>query len=158
MSLKFDLWHISFLQREAGDSSLKAICSHFLRKSVRKLNRINKSIPPHPLSDTHDVQSRIFFFLTCSSYGTTGWNRQFCWVGSILTTPERHCSGWDAVRSSTKTNLDWGGGQKNPPDKQKKKPIYLQYVPLLWKFWHGSCHTTVGGLTTHRRNTRLLLL
>lgn len=44
--LKFQLWHKSLLHREAGDSRLNDMCSHFLRKSVGKLNRINKSTSP----------------------------------------------------------------------------------------------------------------
>lgn len=103
--------------------------------------------PPHPPTPQKPIDF-FLFFLTCSSYGTTGWNRQFLLVGSILTTPERHCSGCDAVRSSTKTNLDW---EEKTPNKKQKTHLFMSHVWVLWTFWHTFCHTTVR-VWTHGKN------
>lgn len=91
---------------EAGDSRLNATCAHFLRKSMRKLNRM-KCILCIVTNWTVWKVVVGHVVLTCCPYGTRRWDRRRClWVRSTLTQPERRCCGFGAVRSSTRTDLN----------------------------------------------------
>ncbi len=100
---------LSLAQHGAGDSCLHDICTHFLRKSMRKLNRMNriKLILCHILYGVKRAVVCNFLLLTCCPCGTIKRDRR-CRLsgGSILTIPERDSCGFGAVMSSTRTNLN----------------------------------------------------